>query len=199
MQREEMMEAFAKPIKEKDAATTLADVAGSPSPQSGSSPKPQPLSSVVVSNAPPAVPWLLRKSLSYRRCLLFAPLSLIPSPVLPAAASLRVSQTFVAPVPSAPCRLSSAGSSAEEEVVPNVLSAPIHKPILSSRRPPPGLMLANLKPNIFCKPEQDVQPMPGMKGKLTSFLGLRTETTEPPRSLLGMYTPSQSAQAITRT
>ncbi|KAG2071829.1 hypothetical protein BDR04DRAFT_1142118 [Suillus decipiens] len=132
---EHMMEALAKRIKEKDTATALVDVDGSPAPQSGS------------------------------KFLLVPPLS-------------------------------SAGISAEEVVAPNVLPAPIHKPILSSVRRPPGVMPVNLKPNMFCKPEQGVQPTLGMKGKLPSVLGPRTKATQPARSPLEMYTPSQPTQAI---
>ncbi|KAG2071839.1 hypothetical protein BDR04DRAFT_1142121 [Suillus decipiens] len=237
---EEMMEALAKRIKEKDEATT--DVSGSPSPRSGSSSKPQLSPSVVAVNAPPTVrlttrrsslsPGMKLSSPSPRPAMVAAaerevfespkasaPLSPISSPAVPTATPPRVSQAFVAPVPAAPVQalrivkrpkahdrttsMSSAGSSsagsssAEEEVTPNVLPAPIHKPILTGvRRPPPGLVPGGLKANMFCKPEQGVQPTLGMKGKLTSVLGLRIKATEPPRSPLEMYAPSQPAQAI---
>ncbi|KAG2355941.1 hypothetical protein BDR07DRAFT_488877 [Suillus spraguei] len=239
---EEMMEALAKRIEEKGEVIT--DVSGSPSPQSGSSSKPQLSPSVVAANAPPAVrltarrsslsPGMKLSSPSPRPVMLAAaerevsesskasaPLSPIPSPALPAATPPRVSQAFVPPVPAAPVQAlrivkrpkahdrttsmssagsSSAGSSAEEEVAPNVLPAPIHKPILTGvRRPPPGLMPAGLKANIFCKPEQGVQPTLGMKGKLTSVLGLRTKATEPPRSPLEIRAPSVKIPTVSNT
>lgn len=238
---EEMMEALAKRIKEKDATTTLANVAGSPAPQSRFSSTPQLSSPVVAVNAPPAAVRLTtrRSSLSpgmklsspsprppmvaapedevFESLKASAPLPPTPSPALPTVTPPKVSQAFVAPVPAAPVHAlrivkrpkahdrttsvssagsSSAGSSAEEQVAPTVPPAPIHKPVLSGvRRPPLGLMPADLKANVLCKPEQGVRPTLGMKGKLTSVLGLRTKTTEP-RSPLDMCIPSQPAQTI---
>lgn len=240
---EEMMEALAKRIKEKDAATTLADVAGSPvAPQFGSSLTPQPSPPVVAANAPPAAVRLTtrRSSLSPGMKLsspsprppmvaapenevseslkTSAPSSPIPSPALPTVTPPRVSQEFVAPVPAAPVHAlrivkrpkahdratsmssassSSAGSSAEEQVAPTAPPAPIHKPILTGvRRPPPGLMPADPKADVFCKYEQGVHPTLGMKSKLTSVLGLRTKVTEPSRLPLETSMPSQPAQTI---
>jgi hypothetical protein len=235
---EEMMEALAKRLNEKNAATTPADVAGSPAPQSGSSPtsQPQPSPPVVAANASPAAvrlttrrsslsPGMKLSSPSPRPPMVAAPedevseslkasahSSPIPSPAAQTVTPPRVSQAFVAPVPAAPVHAlrivkrskahdrttslsstgsSSAGSSAEEQ------AAPIHKPILTGvRRPPPGLMPADLKASMFCKPEQGVHPTLGMKGKITSVLGLRTKATEPPGSSLEACMPSQSAQTI---
>ncbi|KAG1759304.1 hypothetical protein EDD22DRAFT_145591 [Suillus occidentalis] len=123
---EEMMEALAKRIKEKDAATTLADVAGSPAPQFGSSLTPQPSPPIVAANAPLAAVRLTtrRSSLSPGMKLsspsprspmvaapenevseslkMSAPSSPIPSPALPTVTPPRVSQEFFAPVPAAP-------------------------------------------------------------------------------------------------
>lgn len=238
---EEMMEALAKRIKEKNAGATLADVADSPAPQSGSNPTPQ-LSPPVVANAPPAAvrlttrrsslsPGMKLSSPSLRPRIVAAsgdevseslkasaPLSPIPSPSAPTVTPPRISQALVASVPAAPVHAlrivkrskvhdrttslssassSSAGSSAEEQVAPTVPPAPIHKPILTGvRRPPPGLMPADLKASMFCKPEEGAHPTLGMKGKLTSVLGLRTKATEPPRSPVETYMPSQPAQTI---
>ncbi|KAG1895433.1 uncharacterized protein F5891DRAFT_1058404 [Suillus fuscotomentosus] len=236
---EEMMEALANRIKEKDAASTVATDAGSPAPQFGSSPTLQPSPPAAAANAPPVAVRLTtrRSSLSPGMKLsspsprppmvvapeaevseplkVSAPLSPIPSPTLQSVTPPRVSLAFTAPVPAAPVHAlrivkrskahdrttslssagSSAGSSAEEQESPTVPSASIHKPILTGvRRPPPGLMPADLKANVFCKPEQGIRPTLGMKNKLTSVLGLRTKATEPPHSPLEMCMPSQPVQ-----
>ncbi|KAG2069070.1 hypothetical protein BDR04DRAFT_726333 [Suillus decipiens] len=71
--------------------------------------------------------------------------------------------------------------------------APIHKPILTSmRRPPPGLMPAGHQANMFCRPEQGVQPTMGMKCKLTSVPSLHTKASKLPPSSL----ESRPAEAI---
>ncbi|KAG2149042.1 uncharacterized protein EDB93DRAFT_1143281 [Suillus bovinus] len=236
---EEMMEALAKRIKEKDAASTPENVAGSPALQSGSSAMPQPSPPIVAANASPATvrlttrrsslsPGMKLSSPSPRPPMVVAAenevsesvkasatLSPIPSPALPSATPPRVSLAFVPPVPAAPVHAlrivkrpkahdrttsissagSSAGSSTEEQVSPTVPLAQIHRPTLTGvRRPPPGLIPADLMANIFCKPEQGVRPTLGMKGKLTSVLGLRTKATEPPRSPLEICMPSEPAQ-----
>ncbi|KAG1863482.1 hypothetical protein C8R48DRAFT_672976 [Suillus tomentosus] len=236
---EEMMEALAKRIKEKDATSTVATDAGSPAPQFGSSPTPQPSPPATAANTPPVAVRLTtrRSSLSPGMKLsspsprppmvvapeaevseslkVSAPLSPIPSPALQSVTPPRVSLAFTAPVPAAPVHAlrivkrpkahdrttslssagSSAGSSAEEQVSPTVSSTSIHKPILTGvRRPPPGLIPADLKANVFCKPEQGIRPTLGMKSKLTSVLGLRTKATEPPHLPLEMCMPSQPVQ-----
>ncbi|KAG2131387.1 hypothetical protein DEU56DRAFT_981950 [Suillus clintonianus] len=239
---EEMMEALAKRIKEKDAVTKFADVAASPALQSGPSPTPQPSPPVVSANAPPAAmrSSTRRSSLSpgmklsspsprppmvgtpkdgvFESLKLSIPLSPVASPALPSVTPPRISQTFVAPVPAAPVHAlrivkrpkahdkttsvssagsSSTGSSEEEQLAPAVPPALIHKPVLTGvRRPPPGHMPADLKSNMFCKPEEGVRPVLGVRGKLTSVLGLRTKATEPPRSPLETCMPSQPAQTI---
>ncbi|KAG0693372.1 hypothetical protein DFH29DRAFT_964448 [Suillus ampliporus] len=240
---EEMMEALAKRIKEKDAVT---DVAASPELRSGPSQTPQPSPPVLATNAPPATlrsatrrsslsPGMKLSSPSPRPSMIItpkdevseslkpaAPLSPIDTVVRPLVSMTppRVSPTFVAPVPAAPVQalrivkrpkahdrttsVSSVGSSStgssistEVQVAPAAppVSVPIHKPILTGvRRPPPGLMPADLKANVFCKPEEGVRATLGMKGKLTSVLGLRTKATEPLRSPIETCIPSQPAQ-----
>ncbi|KAG0693817.1 hypothetical protein DFH29DRAFT_1006898 [Suillus ampliporus] len=61
--------------------------------------------------------------------------------------------------------------SAKEQVAPAAPPIPIHKPILTGVRRPPGLMPADLKANIYIfKPEECVRPSLGVKGKLASVL-----------------------------
>ncbi|KAG1722213.1 uncharacterized protein EDB91DRAFT_1174989 [Suillus paluster] len=244
---EEMMEALAKRIKEKDAAAKPMAVAASPVPRSVPiQMATQPSPPIVAANTPPAnmrsstrrsslSPGMKLSSPSSQPSIIITPkdevselrkpstpLSPIDTTVCPTLSVTppKVSQAFVAPVPAAPVHalrivkrpkahdrttsVSSVGSSStgsstsmEEQAAPAAPPVPIHKPVLTGvRRPPPGLMPADFKANMFCKPEEGVRPSLGVKGKLTSVLGLRTKATEPLRSPIETYMPPPPAQTL---
>ncbi|KAG2368703.1 hypothetical protein BDR07DRAFT_1477899 [Suillus spraguei] len=146
------MEAIVKRIKEQDAAMTLADVAGSPAPQSGSSPTP---------HRPPSLLWMVF-SPGMTLTLLSLRSHMAAAPEGEVSESPKAS-TPLSPIPSPPAAFSSdttegfAGIRCTSSCSPGTY-APHPKPfdrttsvssVTGVRRPPPGLMPAGPKANMF--------------------------------------------------
>ncbi|KAG2069071.1 hypothetical protein BDR04DRAFT_1157151, partial [Suillus decipiens] len=118
---------------------------------------------------------------TFRRCWLSRS-SPTPQPSPPVVA---VNGVFVAPVPAAPVHVLRIVKRPKPHDRTTSVSS-----VSGVRRPPPGLMPAGSKANMFCKPEQ------GTKYKLTSVLSLHTKATEPPRSPLETYLLTSTSNKI---